>query len=107
MPLNKRSAGSTLLSAKRPRLPVPPEEHGDSQTDESEILFRALTAVSTSTRSSQKTSTWSSQSTTAPIACKGLLRSSDTSTGRSSPSITAQPPPPAMPLRTLRDRVVR
>ncbi|KAI5842379.1 hypothetical protein DFP73DRAFT_595730, partial [Morchella snyderi] len=33
----------------------------------------------------QSTSTRSSQSTTAPIARKGLLRSSDTSTGRSSP----------------------
>ncbi|KAI5838658.1 hypothetical protein DFP73DRAFT_599568 [Morchella snyderi] len=78
MPLNKRSAGSTLLSAKRPRLPVvPPEEHDDSQTDGSEISFRVLTALSTSTRSSQ--------STTAPIAHKGLLRSTDTSTGRSSP----------------------
>ncbi|KAI5845801.1 hypothetical protein DFP73DRAFT_593967 [Morchella snyderi] len=85
MPLNKRSAGSTLLSAKRPRLPVPPEEHDDSQTDESEISFRSLTALSTSTRSSQSTSTRSSQSTTAPIARKGLLRSSDTSTGRNSP----------------------
>ncbi|KAI5843131.1 hypothetical protein DFP73DRAFT_527788 [Morchella snyderi] len=85
MPLNKRSAGSTLLSAKRPRLPVPPEEHDDSQTDESEISFRSLTALSTSTRSSQSTSTWSSQSTTTPIARKGLLRSSDTSTGRNSP----------------------
>ncbi|KAI5846219.1 hypothetical protein DFP73DRAFT_525735 [Morchella snyderi] len=53
------------------RLPVPPEEHDDSQTD--------------GTRSSQSTSTQSSQSTTAPIARKGLLRSSDTSTGRSSP----------------------
>lgn len=77
MPLNKRSAGSALLSAKRPRLPVPPEEHDDSQTDGSEISFRALTPLSTSTRSSQ--------STTAPIARKGLLRSTDTSTGRSSP----------------------
>ncbi|KAI5849661.1 hypothetical protein DFP73DRAFT_524658 [Morchella snyderi] len=85
MPLNKRSAGSTLLSAKRPRLPVPPEEPDDSQTDESEISFRALTALSTSTRSSQSTSTRSSGWTTAPIARKGLLRSSDTSTGRSSP----------------------
>ncbi|KAI5839760.1 hypothetical protein DFP73DRAFT_529596 [Morchella snyderi] len=82
---NKRSAGSALLSAKRPRLPVPPEEHDDSQTDGSEISFRALTALSTSTRSSQSTSTRSSQSTTTPIARKGLLRSSDTSTGRSSP----------------------
>lgn len=77
MPLNKRCAGSALLSAKRPRLPVPPEEHDDSQTDGSEISFRALTPLSTSTRSSQ--------STTAPIARKGLLRSTDTSTGRSSP----------------------
>lgn len=77
MPLNKRSAGSALLSAKRPRLPVPPEEHDDSQTDGSEISFRALTPLSTSTRSSQ--------SITAPIARKGLLRSTDTSTGRSSP----------------------
>ncbi|KAI5837770.1 hypothetical protein DFP73DRAFT_600782 [Morchella snyderi] len=85
MPLNKRSAGSVLLSAKRPRLPVPPEEHDDSQTDGSEISFRALTALSTGTRSSQSTSTRSSQSTTAPIARKGLLRSTDTSTGRSSP----------------------
>ncbi|KAI5848609.1 hypothetical protein DFP73DRAFT_524891 [Morchella snyderi] len=85
IPPNKRSAGSALLSAKRPRLPVPPEEHDDSQTDGSEISFRALTALSTSTRSSQSTSTRSSQSTTAPIARKGLLRSSDTSTGRSSP----------------------
>ncbi|KAI5838607.1 hypothetical protein DFP73DRAFT_599843 [Morchella snyderi] len=82
---NKRSAGSALLSAKRPRLPVTPEEHDDSQTDGSEISFRALTALSTSTRSSQSTSTRSSQSTTTPIARKGLLRSSDTSTGRSSP----------------------
>jgi hypothetical protein len=78
MPLNKRSA-------KRPRLPVPPEEHDDSQTDGSEISYRALTALSTSTRSSQSTSTRSSQSTTAPIARKGLLCSTDTSTGRSSP----------------------
>ncbi|KAI5850457.1 hypothetical protein DFP73DRAFT_591324 [Morchella snyderi] len=85
MPPNKRSAGSALLSAKRQRLPVPPEEHDDSQTDGSEISFRALTALSTSTRSSQSTSTRSCQSTTAPIARKGLLRSSDTSTGRSSP----------------------
>ncbi|KAI5838660.1 hypothetical protein DFP73DRAFT_530749 [Morchella snyderi] len=85
MPSNKRSAGSALLSAKRLRLPVPPEEHDDSQTDGSEISLRALTALSTSTRSSQSTSTWSSQSTTAPIARKWLLRSSDTSTGRSSP----------------------
>lgn len=85
MPLNKRSAGSALLSAKRPRLPVPPEEHDDSQTDGSEISFRALTPLSTSTRSSQSTGTRSSQSTTAPIARKGLLRSTDTSTGRSSP----------------------
>ncbi|KAI5838480.1 hypothetical protein DFP73DRAFT_600012 [Morchella snyderi] len=85
MPPHKRSAGSALLSAKRPRLPVPPEEHDYSQTDGSEISFRALTALSTSTRSSQSTSTRSSQSTTAPIARKGLLRSSDISTGRSSP----------------------
>ncbi|KAI5839627.1 hypothetical protein DFP73DRAFT_598615 [Morchella snyderi] len=85
MPPNKRSVGSALLSTKRPRLPVPSQEHGDSQTDGSEISFRALTALSTSTRSSQLTSTRSSQSTTAPIARKGLLRSSDTSTGRSSP----------------------
>ncbi|KAI5836694.1 hypothetical protein DFP73DRAFT_532538 [Morchella snyderi] len=85
MPLNKRSAGSALLSAKQPRLPVPPEEHDDSQTDGSEISFRALTALSTGTRSSQSTSTRSSQSTTAPIARKELLRSTDTSTGRSSP----------------------
>ncbi|KAH8145875.1 uncharacterized protein LAJ45_10017 [Morchella importuna] len=85
MPLNKRSAGSTPLSTKRPRLPVPPEEHDDSQTDGSEIPFRALTALSTNTRSSQSTRTRSSQSTTAPIARKGLLRSTDTSTGRSSP----------------------
>ncbi|KAI5842382.1 hypothetical protein DFP73DRAFT_527797 [Morchella snyderi] len=85
MPPNKRSAGSALLSANRPRLLVPPEEHDDSQTDGSEISFRALTVLSTSTRSSQSTSTRSSQSTTAPIARKGLLRSSDTSTGRSSP----------------------
>ncbi|KAI5839997.1 hypothetical protein DFP73DRAFT_529472 [Morchella snyderi] len=85
MPHNKRSAGSALLSAKRSRLPVPPEEHDDSQTDGSKISFRALTTLSTSTRSSQSTSTRSSQSTTAPIARKGLLRSSDTSTGRSSP----------------------
>ncbi|KAI5844526.1 hypothetical protein DFP73DRAFT_526904 [Morchella snyderi] len=61
MPPNKRSAGSALLSAKRPRLPVPPEEHDDSQTDGSEISFRALTALSTSTRSSQSTSTQSMQ----------------------------------------------
>ncbi|KAI5836689.1 hypothetical protein DFP73DRAFT_602018 [Morchella snyderi] len=85
MPLNKRSAGSALLSAKRPRLPVPPEERDDLQTDGSEISFRALTALSTGTRSSQSTSTRSSQSTTAPIARKGLLYSTDTSTGRSSP----------------------
>ncbi|KAI5841735.1 hypothetical protein DFP73DRAFT_596306 [Morchella snyderi] len=85
MSSNKRSAGSVLLSAKRPRLPVPPEEHDDSQTDGSEISFRVLTALSTRTRSSQSTSTQSSQSTIAPIARKGLLRSSDTSTGRSSP----------------------
>ncbi|KAI5836668.1 hypothetical protein DFP73DRAFT_602057 [Morchella snyderi] len=91
MPLNKRSAGSVLLSAKRPRLPVPPEEHDDSQTDGSEISFRALTALSTGTRSSQSTSTRSSQSTTAPIARKGLLRSTDTSTGRSSPRREEQP----------------
>ncbi|KAI5846450.1 hypothetical protein DFP73DRAFT_593514 [Morchella snyderi] len=77
MPPNKRSAGSVLLSAKRPRLPVPPEEHDDSQTDGSEISYRALTALSISTRSSQ--------STISPIVRKGLLRSSDTSTGRSSP----------------------
>ncbi|KAI5843308.1 hypothetical protein DFP73DRAFT_527323 [Morchella snyderi] len=50
MPPDKRSAGSSLLSAKRPRLPVPPEERDDSQTDGSEISFRALTALSTSTR---------------------------------------------------------
>ncbi|KAI5842668.1 hypothetical protein DFP73DRAFT_596025 [Morchella snyderi] len=84
MPPNKRSAGSALLSAKPPRLPVPPEEHDDSQTDGSEISFRALTALSTSTWSSQSISIRSSQSTTTPIARKGLLRSSDTSTGRSS-----------------------
>ncbi|KAI5839093.1 hypothetical protein DFP73DRAFT_530372 [Morchella snyderi] len=77
MPPNKRSTGSALLSAKRARLPVPPEEHDDSQTKGSDVSYRALTALSTSTRSSQ--------STTAPIARKGLLRSSDTSTGRSSP----------------------
>ncbi|KAI5839484.1 hypothetical protein DFP73DRAFT_598467 [Morchella snyderi] len=85
MPLNKRSAGSALLSAKRPRLLVPPGEHDDSQTDGSEISFRELTALSTSTRSSQSTSTRSSQSTNAPIARKGLLRSTDISTGRNSP----------------------
>ncbi|KAI5839936.1 hypothetical protein DFP73DRAFT_529760 [Morchella snyderi] len=85
MPPNKRSACSALLSAKRPRLPVPREEHDDSQTDGSEISFRALTAMSTSTRCSQSISTRSSQLTTAPIARKGLLCSSDTSTGRSSP----------------------
>ncbi|KAI5847416.1 hypothetical protein DFP73DRAFT_593258 [Morchella snyderi] len=85
MPLNKRSAGSALLSAKRPRLLVPPGEHDDSQTDGSEISFRELTALSTSTRSSQSTSTRSSQSTNAPIARKGLLLSTDISTGRNSP----------------------
>ncbi|KAH8145856.1 uncharacterized protein LAJ45_10181 [Morchella importuna] len=85
MPLNKRYAGSTPLSTKRPRLPVPPEEHDDSQTDGSGIPFRGLTALSTNTRSSQSTSTRSSQSTTAPKACKGLLRCTDTSTGRRSP----------------------
>ncbi|KAI5837206.1 hypothetical protein DFP73DRAFT_601352 [Morchella snyderi] len=68
MPPNKRSAGSALLSAKRPRLPVPPKEHDDSQTDGSDISFRALTALSTNTRSNQSTGTRSSQSTTAPIA---------------------------------------
>ncbi|KAI5837759.1 hypothetical protein DFP73DRAFT_600767 [Morchella snyderi] len=85
MPLNKRSAASVLLSAKRPRLPVPPKEHDDSQTDGSEISFRALTTLSTGTRSSQSISTRSSQSTAAPIARRGLLCSTDTSTGRSSP----------------------
>ncbi|KAI5842115.1 hypothetical protein DFP73DRAFT_528077 [Morchella snyderi] len=77
MPPNKRSAGSAVFSAKRPRLPVPPEEQDDLQTDGSDVLYRACTALSTSTQSSQ--------STTAPIAHKGLLRSSDTPTGRSSP----------------------
>ncbi|KAH0611271.1 uncharacterized protein H6S33_010536 [Morchella sextelata] len=73
----KRSSGSASLAPKRPRLPRRPEEHEDLLTDESEIPCRPLTPLPARTRSSQ--------STTAPIARKGLLCSTDTSTGRSSP----------------------
>jgi hypothetical protein len=74
----KRSSDSTPLAPKRPRLPRRTEEHEDLLTDESEIPCRPLTPLPARTRSSQST-------TAAQIARKGLLRSSETPTGRSSP----------------------
>ncbi|RPB06933.1 hypothetical protein P167DRAFT_579833 [Morchella conica CCBAS932] len=73
----KRSSGSAPLAPKRPRLPRRPEEHEDLLTDETEISYRTLTPLPARTRSSQST-------TAAQIARKGLLRSSETPTGRSS-----------------------
>ncbi|KAH0611277.1 uncharacterized protein H6S33_010542 [Morchella sextelata] len=77
--LTKRSSGSAPLAPKRPRLPRRPEEHEDLLTDESEIPRRPLTPLPARTRSSQST-------TATQIAHKGLLHSSETPTGRSSPS---------------------
>ncbi|KAH0602464.1 uncharacterized protein H6S33_008803 [Morchella sextelata] len=74
----KRSSGSAPLAPKHPRLPRRPEEHEDLLTDESEIPCRPLTPLPARTRSSQST-------TAAQIARKGILRSSETPTGRSSP----------------------
>ncbi|RPB08093.1 hypothetical protein P167DRAFT_578669, partial [Morchella conica CCBAS932] len=74
----KCSSGSAPLAPKRPRLPKRPEEHEDLLTDESEISYRTLTPLPARTRSSQPT-------TAAQITRKGLLRSSEAPTGRSSP----------------------
>ncbi|KAH8144353.1 uncharacterized protein LAJ45_11675 [Morchella importuna] len=73
----KCSSGSAPLAPKHPRLPKRPEEHEDLLTDESEIFYRTLTPLPACTPSSQST-------TAAQITRKGLLRSSETPTGRSS-----------------------
>ncbi|KAH8145413.1 uncharacterized protein LAJ45_10535 [Morchella importuna] len=74
----KRSSGSAPLAPKHPRLPKRPEDHEDLLTDESEISYRTLTPLPARTQSSQST-------TAAQITRKGLFRSSETPTGRSSP----------------------
>ncbi|KAH8144650.1 uncharacterized protein LAJ45_11359 [Morchella importuna] len=74
----KRSSGSAPLALKRPRLSKRPKEHEDSLTDESGISYRTLTPLPAPTRSSQST-------TAAQITRTGILCSSETPTGRSSP----------------------
>ncbi|KAH0609147.1 uncharacterized protein H6S33_001375 [Morchella sextelata] len=73
------SSSSVPLAPKRPGLLKRPEEHEDLLTDEFEIPYRLFTPLPASTRSTQST-------TAIQVACKGLLRSSKSPTGRSSPT---------------------
>jgi hypothetical protein len=72
----KCSSGTVPPAPKGPRLPTRPEE--DGETDGCEISYQPLTPLPVHTQSSQST-------TATQINQKGLLRSSETPTGRSSP----------------------